>query len=484
MRKIFYSWWWLITYLAIYFLAINLVTIIRFYQFETFYFDHSIFDRALWLVAHFQPPLIDHYGSTLLNQLGDHFAPVMYLIAPLYWFTSSYTAILIVENLCVVLSALILIIIAKRYIKSHLLLFALCLSYTLFIGLQNAVIANFHTELPALLTLSLTLWALDRKKWDYFWLFLLLTLGLKETFVHIGMGLGFYLVLKKEYKVGLLSILISFGYYWLVTRIVIPYVSGGVYGYETHLPGLGAFIFRFFYPFIKTETLIVSFLTFGLLPLFNYTFLPVIVADYVMRFVISDSPARSDLGLHYNAIVSVLLVYASIVALRHLLKTTWYKKLYKLHAILIILTVLYFHYQYHGPLGLFYNSTFYTQTKNLDFLKNFLSLVPPGGRVMTQNNLAPHLTHTHEVLLLRNNYWEWMPDTIAFDMRDGQNANNYWPMLFANLKELNADLVRDPNYEDKSTTSEQKLFIKKSQGDMKWYDRKLKYKTFVIPSKP
>lgn len=474
MKQFFRNWWIFILYLGLYFIAINVVTIIRFLQFETFYFDHSIFDRALWLASRFQPPLIDHYGSSLLNQLGDHFTPVMYLLAPLYWFTSSYTAILVMENIFVIGSTIVLLIIARRYIKSKLLLFTLCLSYTLFIGLQNAVIANFHTELPALLTLSLVLWAMDRKKWHFFWIFLLFTFGLKETFTTIGVGIGVYLLLIKQFKIGITTVVISLLYYWFVTRFTIPSFSHGPYMYASSVAIGINLITRFFVPLIKSETLLVSFFTFGLLPFFNRAFLPVILLDYFVRFVVSDSPARSDLGLHYNTLVSVLLVYGSILGIKYLFKTNWYPKIYKAHALGIILMTLFFHYKYHGPLGLFYNKVFYQQTKNLDFLRNFLNQIPPGGRVMTQNNLGPHLTHTHEVILLRNDYWLFMPDTIAFDSRDGQNANNYWPMLFANLKELKSDLERDPNYEDKSLTVEQKLFVKKNSVDMTRYENRIK----------
>ena len=105
-----------------------------------------------------------------ISQFGDHFTPTLYIFTPIYWITNSYEPILVIGNILTVASAFVLYLIARKRIKSGLMVFAIILAYTLFIGLQNTIIANLHTELPALLTLALTLLAIERKKWKLFWI--------------------------------------------------------------------------------------------------------------------------------------------------------------------------------------------------------------------------------------------------------------------------------------------------------------------------
>lgn len=468
--KFFKNWWVFILYLVIYFIAINIVSIIRFLQFDVFYYDHSVFEQAIWSFAHFRAPLVDGIsGYGLLNQLGDHFDPALYLLSPLYWVTSSYIAIFILGNTLILLSAIVLIIIASKHIKNKLMIFAIVTAYTLFIGMQNTVISGFHSELPALFTLSITLFALSSKKWKFYWTFLILTLLLKETFASIGLGLGTFLFFSGEKRKGIYSILISFAYYLVAVKVGIP-LFHGFYKYGATFHGPVQSVALMFYPWIKTRTLIISFSTFGALPLLAFAFLPAILVDYFARFVLNGSPARIDLGLHYNAMVTLLLAYGSILGVEYLHRYKTYRKFIGLHAVLIITLVLFFHYKLHGPLGLVHNSAFYKHTKELGFLNNLVNQIPlSDGYLMTLNNLAPHLTHTHKVMLLRVGYQEWMPQIIALDIRGGQNANNYWPATSETYKAMYSALSSDPNYTEKKITNEQIIFIKKDNVNYEWY---------------
>lgn len=464
LTRMISRWWILILYLAVYFWAINAVTLHRFWQFEVFYYDHSIFDQALWRAAHFKAPTVDHLGYAPFNQLGDHFTPLMYVLAPLYWFTSSYEALFVMSNFFVVLSALVLAHIAARRLRSRFLVFVIVFSYTLFVGLQNAVIAGFHTELPALLTLSLLLLSIERKRWGWYVFFLLVTLGLKESFAIIGVGIGIFLFLRGKRQWGIFTLTFSVCYYFLATKAAIPLISGQAYGYTQAPLTTEGLLVRFFYPWVKTKTMLFSLLTFGLLPLAAFSLLPALSLDYFARFVLADSPARVDLGLHYNALVSVLLAYGAILGFAYLLRRyRWYRRVVILHGVAMLLFVLSFHrFFYHGPLGLFYNRDFYAHTSNFAFMRTFLDIIPNQGLVMTFNNIAPHLTHSHNVMLLRPYYWLWRPDVIALDLRPGQNPNNFWPLPENQLLDMYEGLVNDPCYEQMYAHLDQVVFVRKS----------------------
>ncbi len=371
-------------YLFFYFIVINLIVINRFWQFENFYFDHGIYDGSLWKVSRLRLPFFDHIDNPRLLQLADHFSPSFYLLSLVYFFTSAYEPILVLQNLLFVSSAYILFLTCKKRLKNPLMLFALIFSYTLFIGIQNALISGLHPEFPAIFFLSLVFYFMDRKKWNLYWLSLIITLGFKETLTSVGLTLGIYLILKKELKQGIASFLFSLAYGIAVVKIIIPLISYGgfIYGFNvTNFPEMAA---QLFYPWIKLKTILISFLSYGCLPVFGVSFLPVIFQDYFGRFVLNSGHLRWDLGMHYNAILNPLLFYGSLVGLEFLQKKIFYKKIVNLHAGAIIIIILYIHlFWLHGPMQMVFNFDFYKNTQKSNFLRNLLANVPEGKTVMT-----------------------------------------------------------------------------------------------------
>ena len=101
--------------------------------------------------------------------------------------------------------------------------------------------------------------------------------------------------------------------------------------------------------------------------------------------------------------------------------------------------------------------TFYSQTGKFGFMREFMKTIPENKLVMTQNNIAAHLTHQN-VILLSLDFAKINPDTIAIDIRDGQNANNFFPLHPYEVNELVASISGSPRYK-MIKINEQILFI-------------------------
>lgn len=449
--------WLIATYCIFYAAVIITVALHRWWQFEYYYFDHGIFDSSLWQVAHGQWPMIDHLRDNgFRNQLGDHFTPTLYLLTPIYWLTSWYGALIIVQNLFVAASAFVIWKLARALKVSSTISFAILLAYTWFLGLQNALIAGFHTELIALFTTAMMLWCLEKKQWGWFWMWFALTLGCKEIFASIGVGVGMSLLLRRQFRLGALVGVVSIAYFFAVTQFVIPAFSGLPYGYHSQQVSLWDMIENLFLPTIKLKTLFTSFASFGFLGVFSLAAAPLLAQDFFVRFVMGTSQTW-ELGLHYSAMSALFLAYSAVKGAEWLQRYEWYKKWSWIHAGAIVGAVAFFHYTGHGALGVVYNRAYYQQTRGHVFLHDFITQIPADGLVMTQNNLAVQLSHTHQVMLLRDDYENWLPDTIALDIRAGQNPNNFWP---ENSRDLYDRLLLDPRYELHRVSQEQLYFRK------------------------
>src|SRR5690348_13474228 len=76
-------------------LAYSFFAVMRHLHFETSGMDLGIFDQAVWHYSRFEAP-----ASTInphSNLLGDHFHPLLMVLAPLYWFFPHVETLLIAQ---------------------------------------------------------------------------------------------------------------------------------------------------------------------------------------------------------------------------------------------------------------------------------------------------------------------------------------------------------------------------------------------------
>lgn len=296
-----------------------------------------------------------------------------------------------------------------------------------------------------------------------YWVFLILILGFKETMAGLGVGLGIYLVFreKSERKIGFLTIIIGILWGFLTSKLIIPYFSGGHFFYSPVFPSsVRLAITSFFYPWIKLKTVFFTYATFGILPIGYLPLLPAIIENFLERFVFQNDAVRWDLGFHYNAPLSPLLIMASMEFIKKYQLETKFPKILKVWAIFVIATVFILHrFILHGPLMLFSHPAFYQTTKNNKFLTDFINKIPRHGLIMTQHHFATRFTHNC-VIILKDDYKKYDPDYIALDLRTGQNPANFYPLTEGATRELFEKIKKDPSYTLKKLTDNTFIFAK------------------------
>ncbi|OGH14284.1 MAG: hypothetical protein A2687_01510 [Candidatus Levybacteria bacterium RIFCSPHIGHO2_01_FULL_38_26] len=458
-----YSNYAVIALCALFIAAGILVSLNRYWQYEVSYIDFGKYDQALWSISRFKEPIIDHFVLGKINVFGDHVTPSVFLLSPLYWITDRSEVILIAQAVMVGLSGYLLYDLAKHVLKNKLLSLSILVSYFLFVGLQNAVITEFHELTIMALPLMATIWAYVKNKKILYFLFLLMTLGHKETTFALGIGIGAAIFfLRKDWrKISIATILLSFVWGLVSFNIILPYFLKGVYLYSPLFPEdlFGKAYALVDHP-LKRETLFFSFLSFSFLPVFAWQFWTAIFQDYAMRFIPLYFETRWGLGLHYNAQSGVILAVSSVYGLRFILERLSLKKKYiTILAILIIFNAIFlFRFVLHGPFLLALNKAFYEHTKNFKFLDPILAKVPKDKSVMTQSSLATRFTH-QKVFLLDYQYENYNPEYILIDNRGGQNPNNFIGTE-QKIESIIGKLKKDSDYVLTYHTDEQFIFKK------------------------
>lgn len=447
----------------LYSLSAVLVSIHRFWQFETFFYDFGIFDQAIWKASQFIEPTIEHLAIGGKNILADHFTPSMFLISPIYWFTDRPEALLIVQALSVSIAGLLLFYIGKKVLKNDALSYATMIAFYLFVGLQNAIITDFHMDTFMVLPLMCVFYAVAYRKMWMFIISFLITLGCKESTFLLGFGIAFHiLVTVKEKMWRVMAIFFAFFslvYGMFAIRVFIPHFSQGLYQYtpEFHR-GVVANIKAFVDSPMKIRTFVVTQGSFSFLPVFAPSMWFLIFQDTLVRFVPVGTSGRWDIGMHYSAQIAVISAISTIYGLLFIQKVLKNDKRLLLLVSFMMIGISVFLHQVvlHGPLGLSYNKAFYENTKNFSFLESLVSKVPKNTTVMAQNNLAVRFTHHKEVWLLRNDYEFYKPDYVVIDVRDGQNPNDF--MGGANIFEFLKTIKDDKKYKSIYETEKQYLF--------------------------
>lgn len=257
------------------------------YVFMTFqnyrYFETGLdlggYVQALYRLSNFQLPFNTFKGQVMW---GDHAHFIIALLAPVYRFFPDARVLLLTQALAVTTAGWALFKISQSVIKSSFFSLAVLYSYLAFIGTQYALNFDFH---PSTLTGAAILWFFYGLHFEKKWIWLLsLVLGLttREDAPPIFFMIGFYLLLRRQWKVGLFVMFLSAIYFTVVAYFVMPLWTdkGAVLSYldtdKKDPIGVAKEIFKHPKTIIqntfdtseKVKTITTLFSSFGYLPLF------------------------------------------------------------------------------------------------------------------------------------------------------------------------------------------------------------------------
>lgn len=405
--------------LAIFFIIYLFIILRLHFNYSTTDSDLAIFDQQAWFLSQFKLPNSSFKNG--FNEWGDHFGLIEVFIAPIYWFWSSSVVLLILQTGSVVLSALPMSWLFKKHLtKSNFwtVLFISC--YLLFFGFQSAIIFPFHTSTLGVVFIAFLLYAMLEEKWLLYWLMLVLTLITKEDLPLLGLVIGIYLVIRKKYWVGSLTLIFSYLYFNLVTGVIIPFFMHGKYGYFVSQLGntpseivvnsiknpLKAVVY-FVTPLVKLRTMIVLFGSFGFFTLLSPTFLFLLAPMFAERFL-NDTLQRHLVWMHYSATQGPLLAIGMIFGLVNIKKLLNYfyknkfvrvqKNIVPIGVSMSLIFTIGITFYYKMPILNIFNPNFFIEPVGAKYIREALKLIPKNASVATQSGLQPHLSERDIIL--------------------------------------------------------------------------------------
>lgn len=363
-------------------------SLVRHNDFQTGGYDLGIFEQAVRSYSNGHWPRVDliRPGFPLL---GDHFHPILALLAPLYHLWPAPELLLVAQGLLVSLSA----VPVCRCAIGEL---GLCrgtmvgLGYVSAYGMLTAVGFDFHEVSFAVPVLAYSVERLLREQWLTAVLFALPLVLIKEDLPMTLAAIGVYLLYQRRYLLG--SVVTAFGLLstTLLVLVVLPALNpDGDYAFQVKFSfsalalglGLG----------LKLITLLVLLAPVAFVALRSPLIL--LTLPTLAWRVASTDPRYWETGFHYDVVLVPIIFFAALDGLRRMRRVRIHLLRYAVPACAVGMALWsLIHLLPKAP------QPTWTPAQRTA-AENALMHIPEGETVAASNRLAPHLTARSSVQL-------------------------------------------------------------------------------------
>lgn len=422
------------------------LSLFRHWHFQSADFDLGIADHAIWHYSRFEMPsdTISHFK----NLLGDHFAPTMALLAPLYWICPRVEMILVAQAVLLTVPLFpIYLFTRKRLGRFPALCFAI--SYAILWELQAEAEFDFHELTLAVPAAALAIYFADEEKWWPFFASIFFMAMCKENLCLLAVFYGFVLIGKGKWGKGAILSVVAIALFLFEVEFLIPclgerpYIhwrfsqlgSGPIQAMGTCLTHPFKVFEIIFSNSTKTITVLCLFLPF----FFGALFSPwgILAIPLICERMLSDDPDYWVMMYQYNVMAAPILCMASADGFyrlaRRMNNSTLREKYLRYLSVLILVLNVTASLIPHAPLGHLMRYPFWRFNQEEITGREALSLIPPDASVLAQSSLIPHLTHRQVIDRAEENWKESPPsdDYAVFSL--GENA---WPLNRQEIVEL------------------------------------------------
>ncbi|HSX40676.1 MAG TPA: DUF2079 domain-containing protein, partial [Candidatus Saccharimonadales bacterium] len=216
-------------FVLLYWAYFTTASFLRFDNFFTGRFDLGNMDQAVWNTMRgriFQ--ITDPNGTNIISRLAFHADFFLVLLAPLYKLWANPKLLLLIQTLVLGSGGFFVYGIAKNTLKNKTLGVVFALLFLFNPAVQYTNLYDFHPVVLATTFILATWYFLQKKRYLWFLLFLILAGLTKEDVWVVGGLLGIYTAIWQRKRVfGVLIALFSFGVFFYLIEYAIPHIRGG-----------------------------------------------------------------------------------------------------------------------------------------------------------------------------------------------------------------------------------------------------------------
>jgi len=381
--------------------AYAVVGLFRHWYFASSAYDLGIFDQVIWRLSRFETPISSIKGH--INIFGDHFHPIIALLAPLYWIAPRAETLIVAQSVLLAASIIPVFAFARRRLSTGQAT-AVAVAYALFWGIQRAVWFDFHELAFAPLLIGIAINAVDLRRWRVLWLACVALWLVKEDMIPLVAGIGAWVFLFADRRQGLWLGAVSLLVFPIVILVVIPAFGDADWAYESAFARLRAE--PWMAPIIavtpprKMLTVVLWLGPFMFLPLGSRWSL--LAAFFGLQHLLSDSPTYWGYGAHYSAPIAPILAAGAADALsriRNAVGTAGRRK-WMVPALLTLMVVMSAILPGRQAVLRVFTAKHYREHPDRATAAEAFARIPPDASVVAQGTIVPHLSHRDRIYML------------------------------------------------------------------------------------
>lgn len=217
-------WWWpLIAVMAAWTWHFTRTSLSIHHGFGTSAYDLGLYVQGVWLLSRFQTPFVTLMGRHLF---GDHTSFILVLLVPFYWIAPSADTLLTIQSAVIAAGAIPIFLYARSRLESSAAGFLFGTIYLAHPAVGWTNLENFHPDSFLGLFIGMAIWAGLSRHWRTYGAFVVLALLVKEDVALVVLPLGVWVALRRDLRIGLLTIAGSLGYMAFAMLVVMRSLIG------------------------------------------------------------------------------------------------------------------------------------------------------------------------------------------------------------------------------------------------------------------
>ena len=360
-------------------------------------YDLAIIDQAIWKYANFKNPITTSHVFFDTTIYSDHLEIVFLLIAPFYRIFDTVNFLIVLQVAAIISSGVAVYMIAQFHKLNKFISLCILTSYLSFFGIQFSIWSDVHSLLFALTFMSWFIYFLTIEKNRPALLFLVLSVISKEDVAFLTLLIALVFYLSKRTRASLISVILSGIYLAFIFFVYFPNIGPDGYRFFQNENPLSELNPLYLVNTLdKQKTFLYSFGWFGFVPLLSLLYTFPFFGDIAHYFVAGNGLTRTEgIFLHYRSTTALFMVWPTIIAIKKLkFLNKWYFGLY------LLISAGFFQYYLHLPLSYLSKSWFWKEEVEVSNIKSVLRQIPKDSSIVTQNNIAPHLSHRDYIYTL------------------------------------------------------------------------------------
>jgi uncharacterized membrane protein len=186
-------------------------------------YDSALYDQGIWLMSRFHAPFVTLMGR---NLMGDHTSLILVLMVPIYWVAPSAGAMFFVQSLAIGSAAIPIYLYARRRLASEWLGVVMAAVYLLHPAVSWTNMENFHPDAFLGVFVAFAIYGALERKWGLYAVFVGLALLVKEDVSLVLVPLGAWVAIKRDRRIGLMTIGGSIAFMLLAMFVIMRSLIG------------------------------------------------------------------------------------------------------------------------------------------------------------------------------------------------------------------------------------------------------------------